>query len=644
VKPGKKMPGILICTSHHNPKSQGELQDMGMTWARLGCLVLVPDQLGHGERRNHPFTDARSYPGPFKVGRQDYYFRYNEALQLHLIGESLMGWMVWDLMRGVDVLLSKDGIDKEAIILLGSVAGGGDPAAVTAALDPRVTAVAPFNFGGPQPETKFPLPADAETSFNYLGGGSWESTRNLRLSGQGGFLPWVIVGSVAPRGLIYGHEFAWDKDRDPVWARLQKIYGFYGAADGLSSAHGRGAVTGQPPESTHCNNIGPEHRKHIYPALAKWFGMAEPDKEYQKRLPVDELLCWTEEAKKAYRPRTLTEVVAELGRQRAEAARGRRDGLTPAEARTRLRQDWARLLGNVEPTKDPFKKPLPAKPLSVQGGARGDGLGSFLLVPPNDAPQGRKFPVVVVFSQQGRKAEANPADRAQYKAIRDSGIGLCFAHLRGVDLAGSRGRTSTSTALSASELMLGETVIGHQLRELRELLAHLRTREDVDGKRIALLGDSLAEPSPADRRVQVPLDAADAPNLAEPGCCLLALLCGLFEEGVRALCGRGGLVSYQSVLASPFVHVPHDAIVPGALTTGDCADLAAALAPRSVRLEGLVDGLNRSISQKELDKVYAPARRSYQNTRAVQRLVLDAEISSPEGLARWLGEALKVKE
>ena len=26
--------GILICHSHHNPKTQGELQDMGMTWAR----------------------------------------------------------------------------------------------------------------------------------------------------------------------------------------------------------------------------------------------------------------------------------------------------------------------------------------------------------------------------------------------------------------------------------------------------------------------------------------------------------------------------------------------------------------------------------------------------------------------------------
>ncbi|HVK10567.1 MAG TPA: acetylxylan esterase, partial [Gemmataceae bacterium] len=136
-----KMPVILIVHSHHAPKHEGELQDMGVTWAKLGCLVLVIDQLGHGERRQHPFVDAKSSPKEFRVGRQDYYFRYNLGLQLSLVGDSLIGWMAWDLMRGLDVVLARPGADKDRVILLGSVAGGGDPAAVTAALDPRVKCV-----------------------------------------------------------------------------------------------------------------------------------------------------------------------------------------------------------------------------------------------------------------------------------------------------------------------------------------------------------------------------------------------------------------------------------------------------------------------------------------------------------------------
>src|SRR5436190_6209744 len=274
----ESMPGILIVHSHHNPKTQGELQDMGISWARRGCLVLIPDQLGHGERRQHPFVDASSYPGSFKPGRQDYFFRFNVGFHLQLIGETLSGWMVADLLKGVDLLLARPGIDKDRILLLGSVAGGGDPAAVAAALDPRIAAVVPFNFGGPQPETTYPLPDHAETSFNYAGSGSWESTRNLSLSARDGFLPWVIVGSVAPRRLVYGHEFEWDRERDPVWKRVEKIYGFYGSPDNLASTKGRGSVKGQPPESTHCNNIGPVQRQGIDAAFKTWFGIPEPEK------------------------------------------------------------------------------------------------------------------------------------------------------------------------------------------------------------------------------------------------------------------------------------------------------------------------------------------------------------------------------
>lgn len=164
--PRALMPSILICPSHHTPKEHGELQDMGVTWARAGCLVLVPDSLGHGERRQHPFRSAADYARPYQVSRQDYYFRYDLGIQLHLAGESLIGWMAWDLMRGVDLLLAQHDVDPQRIILLGAVAGGGDPAAVAAALDERITAAVPFNFGGPQPETPYPLPEDSETTFD----------------------------------------------------------------------------------------------------------------------------------------------------------------------------------------------------------------------------------------------------------------------------------------------------------------------------------------------------------------------------------------------------------------------------------------------------------------------------------------------
>src|SRR5437762_3327806 len=62
ARPPASLPGILISHSHHNPKTESELRDMGVGWARAGCYVLVPDHPGHGERREHPFATAESFP------------------------------------------------------------------------------------------------------------------------------------------------------------------------------------------------------------------------------------------------------------------------------------------------------------------------------------------------------------------------------------------------------------------------------------------------------------------------------------------------------------------------------------------------------------------------------------------------------
>ena len=384
------------------------------------------DHLGHGERRQHPFRTEADYPRPFRVGRQDYYFRYNTGAQLHLVGESLMGWMVWDLMRGLDLLLSRPGIDKDRIILLGAVAGGGDPAAVTAALDPRVKAVVPFNFGGPQPD--YAVPDDPARDFYWFGVPSWESTRCLRLGARDGFAHWLIVGSVAPRRLIYAHEFAWDRERDPAWPRLQKVFGWYDAADRLAVVEGRGTLKGTPPESSHCNNIGPLHRSKIYPILERWFGMPIPE-EYSRRRPADELLCLTPAAIREFRPRPLHELAAEAGARRASEARRRLAGLSPEERRQRLREDWARLMGDVEPEADPKVRRLEKEATEhatveriVLDVGRGVVVPVLLLVPPRRAGgASARGAVPVPGGQAGLPGRAVGADRGM---ARGRGGGL----------------------------------------------------------------------------------------------------------------------------------------------------------------------------------------------------------------------------
>jgi hypothetical protein len=402
----------------------------------------------------------------------------------------------------------------------------------------------------------------------------------------------VIVGSVAPRRLIHAHEFAWDRDHDPVWKRYEKIFGFYGQTDGLSGCNGRGAVTGQPPEATHCNNIGPVHRQGIYPAFQKWFNLPAPEKEHQERRPAADLLCFAPEHK--------PKLVHQLAKDLAGASHPRA---------TRLRDHWTYVLGSTEPQSEPKASESPAQKLgeiTVQRTSLevepGIVVPLLLLVPANSS----KVPVVVAVSQGGKQDFLKKRD-SDVAALLSGGVAVCLPDLRGTGETrpgDSRGRGSESTSIAASELMAGRTLLGLRIRDLRSVLQYVRGRADLDAGRIALWGDSVAPPNPADRRFDVPIDADPQPDLAEPLGSLAVVLTALYEPSVGTVLARGGLVSYRSLLDSPFVYVPFDAIVPGGAKFTDIAETVGLLPTRAIRLERLVDGWNRLVPKDEAARVY----------------------------------------
>lgn len=643
AKPRESMPAVLFSHSHHNPKTQGELQDMGTTWARQGWLVLVMDLLGHGERRQHPFVSSDQYPKPFRVGRQDYYFRYNLGLQLQLVGESLMGWMVWDLMRGVDLLCSREGVDEDRIVLIGSVAGGGDPAAVAAALDPRIAAVAPFNFGGPQPD--YPIPQDAEKEFYYFGVAYWETTRCLRLGGRDGFAHWVITACAAPRGLIYSHEFAWDRARDPVWPRLEKVFSFYDARDRLAVAAGRGHLKGRPPESTHCNNVGVVHRRELYPHLARWFDRQLPADEFQNRHEVDELLCITPAVAERLDPQPVYKLARKLADERIAGARKDIASVDFASRRTILRDGWSRLLGNITPATNPTVKAVEREETNGVAVERivlevEPGIVVPLVVMQARDERSDRLPVVIALADLG-KQKFLAARPDAVSTWLEAGCAVCLPDVRGsgeTSVGGSHGPRSIGTTLSCRDQVLGQTLLGSRLRDLRSVLLFLRTRRGLD-ENASLWGDSLAALNPPERSEVVPY-GVDNPNAeAEPSAGLLVLLTALFEDNVNAVYARGTFASFRSLLDSQFLYVPHDSVVPGALTMGDVADIAAALVPRPLLVECLVDGLNRRVPFDTIAVAFAPTSQAYRLADASEQFSLN--VTGQDDSAVWLLDQIK---
>ena len=384
-------------------------------------------------------------------------------------------------------------------------------------------------------------------------------------------------------------------------------------------------MKGRPPQASHCNNIGPPHRERIHAALSRWCQVpVSPADEYSNRRKPEELEALTPEAVRKIQARPVHDIAAELGQERATAAWAQLEKLDSARRISWLRAKWQSLLGSIVPAGKPRVLSInqtnePASTFRIERVLLETEPGVVVpLIILSDRLPRKPRPVVIGLAQEG-KAGFLKHHAELIAQLLNEGVAVCLPDVRGTGetrLGLSRGRTSEDTSLSSGELMLGGTTVGARLRDLRSVLHYLRTRRDLDARRLAVWGDSFAPPNAPERDLKLPLGIRDEAASSEPLGSLLALLLGLYEEDVRGVYARGGLVGFQSALSSPFLYLPHDVVIPGVLTAGDLSALAAGLAPRPLALVGMVDGLNRAAEAKAVEATYAQTRKAYEAANA----------------------------
>jgi hypothetical protein len=512
---------------------------------------------------------------------------------------------------------------------------------VTAALDPRIAAVIPFNFGEAGPEehyTEGPRGYDSDTA--WPGWGYWETSRNMPRSSVDQFFPWLICASVAPRPFLYSFEIDWPQDveHEPVWSRYKKVFGFYTARDKLDEVHGFGPFPG-PGEVT---NVGTLLRKSIDPILNRWLQIPAPTAEYHNTRADSELIALTPAVAAERRPRAASAIALEAAERRLAAAHFKFSSLNTQERRMRLQAALRGKLGDIDPLTIPSAERLWAKQnarIAVEGLAietePGITLPVLMLKPA--VPAARRAAVVLAIAQSGK--ERFLAERGEdLMNLLEQGVAVCLADLRGIgELAGTQGRGPRAMGPAATEFMLGNTLLGTRLKDARTILNYLASRPDVDPQRMALWGESFAETNPESfefdqSQMQVPGPFAQIQ--AEPMGALVALLTGLYEDRVASIAARGGLVSFLNVLEDRFCHVPQDVIVPGILDAGDVPDIVAAQTSRAVLLEGFVDGRNKVVGNERLRSGLGAAANSLPGLVMREK---PAEPSLADWLARHLG-------
>ncbi|MDH5564575.1 MAG: alpha/beta hydrolase family protein, partial [Nitrospirota bacterium] len=130
--------------------------------------------------------------------------------------------------------------------------------------------------------------------------------------------------------------------------------------------------------------------------------------------------------------------------------------------------------------------------------------------------------------------------------------------------------------------------------------------------------------------------ATPYPERGEPLGGVAALLAALYEPLMQAVYVHGSLLSYAALLEDPFVYQPADSIIRGLLKIADLPDIAAALAPRPLWMECLVDGCNRLATPAQLEETHYLARAAYAQMDQSNRVTIQAEKASEENISQWL--------
>lgn len=158
---GTKKPAVVgVCGHSYNGKAEKAYQSFAQGLARMGYIVLIIDPVGQGERfqflKNEPGKGLMSRYG----GGTGEHIRMGN--QLGLTGDFIGSWFVWDAMRAVDYLLSREDVDPQHIGVTGN-SGGGTQTTWLCGLEPRFTMAAPACFVTTfRRNAENELPADTE--------------------------------------------------------------------------------------------------------------------------------------------------------------------------------------------------------------------------------------------------------------------------------------------------------------------------------------------------------------------------------------------------------------------------------------------------------------------------------------------------
>jgi cephalosporin-C deacetylase-like acetyl esterase len=566
-------PGIVVPLGHtENGKAYRNYQYSYQNLARKGYVVLAYDPFGQGERRQY-LRPASGHA--FSTGEHT-----QAGRPMILFGSGFARYRVWDGIRSLDYLLSRSEVDPQRIGCTGH-SGGGTMTMYLIALDPRIQAAVAVeanfeNMAGPRYD---PPGAIADAEQDLVGSLPLGLDRGDLLAA---FAPKPLLMSytVHDQGQTYSpvYEEAIKENYD----ELKRIYGILGAGDKVDLFAGH-----LPHEMDYFQ------RRAMCGWFNRWFGKMDAgveENDFDASSEADLNCTTTGQVLTSLGGRSVVQLNRDRVKELLPPGLFCTQGADPSSAREQVRAQLSKLLAipsKRSPLNDRILASLPGRKLRIdeiqfesEPGVRITGW--FVR-----AKEGAAVRPCVLFVSDGLADEA-VAEPSPLDEILSQGNAICAINLRGITLSTPQPPSGGPVFYRGMELkerfawtnlVLGSPVIGQRVWDILRCLDYLKTRQDVEGSQIRVLGRGPAG--------------------------LAALMAGALDESVRSVLLDRTLATYASIVDAEDYAIALDWFVPGILQHFDIPDIAAAIYPRPVWITNALDGDGAVLSESVLRARYS---------------------------------------
>jgi len=595
-------PAILTPCGHSpNGKAYDVYQHLFIGLVARGYIVLSYDPMGQGER--YQYWNFLQQETLLKDPDNQHAMA---GLQEIVLGQNLARYFIWDGIRGLDYLASLPEVDASRLGVTGS-SGGGTLTTYISMLDPRVKVASIVTFLTSLPKKiearSLDMDVDPEQDIPGLLAAGLDHTE--------------FVGMIAPRPVLIGAAL---RDFFPIagtrqtFAEVQSLYTKLGKPERIKMV-----------EFDHRHMYSQPLREATYGWFDHWLkGVNTEAHEPEIVTEKDATLQCTPTGQ------VITSLggkrVHDFNRAQAEQELGLLDSRRgSAEFRTTLAEKIRSRLAVPVGAAAPAVKTLATTEV-------GDLVVEKLLL---EADPGIVVPTRVIHRKglRGRvHAVVYLRDRmgegdgpALFASLAEQGHVVAVADVRGFGETWAprdvreetedyfHPRDAKDADFAYAAFFLGRPLLGMRASDALGVVRYLRTRPDVDPKRVAMVGRGWAG--------------------------VAALFSASLDMEISATAVDAIPTSYGAVAEAELYEQPAYFLLPGVLQDFDLSDLFAALAPRPLLVLNPQDPLTRKMVEQEAFAAFEPVRTAYHAAKAsasftVKVEPLDADV--PKVLEEWL--------